>query len=85
MCKLNIETFTEILLKAAKDDEGKLKILEGELSIIAQKMDALVYEFLDELEESGYRSEKFDNLMTFKHNTEPLLKMYLELKQKMEG
>ena len=84
MSTLNIDTFNDILLKAAKDDESKIKILEAELSMAANVFMDEVELLLDELEKSGYQSEQFQKIINIKDNSERLLNMLDELKEKTE-
>lgn len=84
MSELNINTFNEILLKAAKDDASKLKILEAEMSMVADMYYGEVAILLDELVEKGYDSEQFQKIKNIKANTENILEMIQELERKIE-
>ena len=53
---LNVDTFNDILLKAAKDTESKVKILEAELEITSNIYYSEVAVLLDELDHTGYKS-----------------------------
>ena len=83
MSALNIDTFNEILLKAAKDEESKIKILEAELEMTADIFMSEVSILLDELEKNGYKSEQFQKIINIKDNTESLFVMLEELKNKV--
>ena len=85
MSTLNIDTFNEILLKAAKDEESKIKILEAELEMTADIFMSEVSILLDELEKNGYKSEQFQKIIYIKDNTESLFVMLEELKSKVSG
>lgn len=80
MSKINIDSFNEILLKAAKDEKSKIKILEMELAMVADMFYSEVAVLLDELEKSGYKSEQFQKIINIKNNSERLLEMVEELK-----
>ena len=82
MSTFNLDTFNEILLKAAKDEESKIKILEAELEMTADIFYSEVAILLDELEKNGYKSEQFQKIINIKNNTEGLLVMVEELKSK---
>ncbi len=81
MENLNVETFTKILLAAAKDDESKIQIIEAELAVVSDLMIVKVGELLDELDEIGYKSKKFQKIVNIKNNTECLIEMLDELKE----
>ena len=85
MNTLNIDTFNEILLKAAKDEESKVKILESELAIVADMFYSEVAVLLDELVDNGYKSEQFQKILNIKNNSERLLEMLEELQSKTES
>lgn len=85
MNTLNIDTFNNILLQAAKDEESKVKILEAELAMVADIFYSEVAVLLDELENNGYKSEQFEKILNIKNNSERLLKMCEELKDKAES
>ena len=85
MSKLNIDTFNEILLKAAKDEESKIKILEAELEMTANIYYSEVAVLLDELVQTNYKSEQFQKIQNIKDNSERLIEMIEELKGKVEG
>lgn len=84
MSTLNIDTFNNILLKAAKDEESKIKIIEAELGMVANIFMDEIGLLLDELEESGYKSEQFQKIQNIKNNSERLLVMLEELQGKEE-
>lgn len=81
MENLNVETFTKILLAAAKDDESKIQIIEAELAVVSDLMIVKVGELLDELDEIGYKSKRFQEIANIKNNTECLFEMLDELKE----
>ena len=85
MSKLNIDTFNDILLKAAKDEESKIKILEAELEMTANIFYSEVVVLLDELEQTGYKSEQFQKIQNIKDNSEGLLEMLEKLQNKAES
>lgn len=84
MSTLNIDTFNDILLKAAKDEESKIKIIEAELGMVASMFMDEVGLLLDELEKNGYKSEQFQKIQNIKNNSERLLEMLEELHGKAE-
>ena len=77
---LNIDTFNDIILQAAKDDKAKLEILEAELAMVADLFYNEVASFLDELLESGYTSERFTRIQNIKNNSETLLERVEKLR-----
>ena len=77
---LNIDTFNDIILQAAKDDKAKLEILEAELAMVADLFYNEVACFLDELLESGYTSERFTRIQNIKNNSETLLERVEKLR-----
>lgn len=85
MSELNINTFNNILLKAAKDDVSKIKILEAEMSMIADMYYDEIGILLDELVEKGYDSEQFQKIKNIKANTENILEMIQKLERKIEA
>ena len=85
MNTLNIDTFNDILLKAAKDEESKIKIIEAELEMIANIFYPEVAVLLDELEQTGYKSEQFQKIQNIKDNSERLIEMLEELQSKAES
>lgn len=85
MNTLNIDTFNNILLQAAKDEESKVKILEAELAMVADMLDLEVTVLLDELVNNGYKSEQFEKILNIKNNSLRLIEMYEELKDKAES
>ena len=85
MSTLNIDTFNEILLKAAKDEESKIKILEAELEMTANIYYSEVAVLLDELVQTGYKSEQFQKIQNIKDNSERLIEMVEKLKDKAES
>lgn len=85
MSTLNIDTFNEILLKAAKDEESKIKIIEAELELTANIYYSEVAVLLDELKQTGYKSEQFQKIQNIKDNSERLLEMLEELQSKAES
>ena len=85
MNTLNIDTFNNILLQAAKDEESKVKILEAELAMVADMFYSEVAVLLDELVNNGYKSEQFKKILNIKNNSMGLLEMYEELKDKAES
>ena len=80
MSELNINTFNEILLNGAKDDESKIKILEAELTVVADIFFLEVAILLDELEEKNYKSYQFQKIINIRNNSEELLNMVEKLK-----
>lgn len=84
MSTLNIDTFNDILLKAARDEESKIKIIEAELGMVANIFMDEVGLLLDELEKNGYKSEQFQKIQNIKNNSERLLEMLEELQDKAE-
>lgn len=84
MSTFNIDTFNDILLKAAKDEESKIKIIEAELGIVANMFMDEVGLLLDELEKNGYKSEQFQKIQNIKNNSERLLEMFEELQGNAE-
>ena len=85
MSTLNIDTFNDILLKAAKDEESKIKILETELEITSNIYYSEVAVLLDELEQTGYKSEQFQKIQNIKDNAVRLIEMLEELRGKAES
>ena len=84
MSAFNIDTFNDILLKAAKDEESKIKIIEAELGMVANMFMDEVGLLLDELEKNGYKSEQFQKIQNIKNNSERLLEMLEQLQGKAE-
>lgn len=84
MNTLNIDTFNEILLKAAKDEESKIKIIEAELEMAANIFYSEVAVLLDELKQMGYKSEQFQKIQNIKDNSERMLEMLEKLQSKAE-
>lgn len=84
MSTLNIDTFNDILLKAARDEESKIKIIEAELGMVANIFMDEVCLLLDELKKNGYKSEQFQKIQNIKNNSERLLEMLEELQDKAE-
>lgn len=84
MAGLNINSFNEILLSAAKDEEAKIKILEAEIGMCADLFMNEVCVLLDELMSNGYKSEQFTKIQNIKDNSESLLTMLDELKGEKE-
>lgn len=82
MAGLNINSFNEILLSAAKDEEAKIKILEAEMRMCADLFMNEVCVLLDELESNGYKSKQFTKIQNIKDNSESLLAMLEELQNK---
>ena len=78
---LNINTFNEILLKHTKDEESKRKLLEAELDMVFDLFMDEMIKLLEELEETGYKSEQFQKLINIKNNS---LQIVEQLKE-MEG
>lgn len=85
MNTLNIDTFNDILLQAAKDEESKIKIIEAELKMTANIFYSEVAVLLDELEQSGYKSEQFRKIQNIKDNTERLFEILEKLQYKAES
>lgn len=81
---MTIDKFNNILLKAAKDDVSKLKILEAEMSMVADMYYDEIGILLDELVEKGYDSEQFQKIKNIKANTENILEMIQKLERKIE-
>lgn len=86
MGKLNLESFNDILFGALKDQskEGKLKMIEAELSMIANMMFDEMAELMDELEKNGYESERFTKIKNIKNNTESLVLEAEKLRKELE-
>ena len=84
MSTFNIDTFNDILLKAAKDEKSKIKIIEVELGMTASIYMDQVALLLDELEENGYKSEQFQKIQNIKNNFERLIEMFEELQGNAE-
>lgn len=82
---LNIDTFNEIIEKAAKDDVSKIEILEAELSIASEVFFTELGILLDELVENGYESKQFTKIQNIKANTNHLLTQIDELKANQEA
>ena len=82
---MTIDKFNNILLKAAKDDVSKLKILEAEMSMIADIYYDEIGILLDELVEKVYDSEQFQKIKSIKANTENILEMIQKLERKIEA
>lgn len=85
MSTLNIDTFNDILLKAAKDEESKVKILEAELEMTSNIYYSEVAVLLDELEQTGYKSEQFQKVQNIKNNAVRLIVMLEELRGTAES
>lgn len=87
MARLNLEGFNDILFKALKNNnpEGRLKLLEAEMSLIADEFIRETAILLDELEETGYESEQFKKILNIKANSEGLLDQIEELKAIIES
>lgn len=68
MAELNIETFNTILLKAAKDENAKIKLIEAELEMAAVLLLDKTAELLEELELKGYKSKIFQEIKNIKDN-----------------
>lgn len=81
---MTIDKFNNILLKAAKDDVSKLKILEAEMSMVADMYYDEIGILLDELVEKRYDSEQFQKIKNIKANTENILEMIQKLERKIE-
>lgn len=84
MSTFNIDTFNDILLKAAKDEKSKIKIIEVELGMTASIYMDQVALLLDELKENGYKSEQFQKIQNIKNNFERLIEMFEELQGNAE-
>lgn len=69
MANFNINSFNSILLQHAKDDESKRKFLEAELQMVYDLFINEMGKLLDELEETGYKSEQFQILCNIKNNS----------------
>ena len=78
---LNIDTFNEILLSHTMDDESKIKLLQAELGIVYDLFIAETGKLLDELEETGYKSEQFQRIQNIKDNSVHII----EQLEEMEG
>lgn len=85
MSTLNIDTFNDILLKAAKDEESKVKILEAELEMTSNIYYSEVAVLLDELEQTGYKSEQFQMVQNIKNNAVRLIERLEELRGRAES
>lgn len=85
MSTLNIDTFNDILLKAAKDEESKVKILEAELEMTSNIYYSEVAVLLDELEQTGYKSEQFQKVQNIKNNAVRLIEMLEKLRGTAES
>lgn len=74
MKHFNLDTFNDILTSALKDQspKGKLELIEAELKMIADMLFNEMAELMDELEQAGYKSERFSRIMNIKSNTEGL-------------
>lgn len=83
MGKLNLESFNKILLGALKDNspKGQLEMIKAELSMVFEMITAETGDLLDELEDYGYQSERFDRIKRIKKNSEPLVIKMLELEE----
>lgn len=83
MGKLNLESFNKILLGALKDNspKGQLEMIKAELSMVFEMITAETGDLLDELEEYGYKSERFDRIKTIKKNSELLVIKMLKLEE----
>jgi len=81
MADFNINTFNDILLKYARDEESKRKLLEAELDMVFDLFMEEMIKLLEELEETGYKSEQFQKLKNIKNNS---LQIVEQLKE-MEG
>lgn len=86
MATLNLESFNEILFGALKDTstQGKIDMIRAELEMVANVFMEACGEVLDELEQNGYKSEKFDKVMNIKNNTEHLLEQLEELENQLK-
>ena len=82
MSKLNLDSFNEILFGALKDNstEGKIKMLEAELGMVANIFYSEVAVLLDELEQTNYQSDQFQKILNIKSNSESLLEQLEQLK-----
>lgn len=81
MADFNINTFNDILLQHAKDEESKRKLLEAELHMVYDLFMSEMGKLLDELEQNGYKSEQFQILNNIKNNSVSII----EELEKMEG
>ena len=83
MSTLNLETFNNILFGALKDNSpmAKIKMLEAEISMVADVFMNEVAELLDELDKSGYKSPQFQKIQNIKNNTEGLVIELQKLKK----
>ena len=68
MAELNIETFNTILLKAAKDENAKIKLIEAEIGIAEAFLIDKTAELLEELELKGYDSKIFQDIKNITDN-----------------
>lgn len=86
MNKLNLETFNDILFGALKDQsvEGQIKLLKAELNMIGDMLFSETAELLDELEQCGYKSERFTRIKNIKSNSEGLLLKLEGLEKKLK-
>lgn len=86
MATLNIDSFNEILFEALKDTstQGKIDIIRTELEMVAGVFVEACGEVLDELEQNGYKSEKFDKVQNIKKNAEHLLEELEELENQLK-
>ena len=82
---LNINSFNEILLGAAKDDKARVKLLEYELSACADIFYSEVGVLLDELVDNGYESEQFSKILNIKNSSEKIIEKLNDLKGEADG
>ena len=73
------------MLKAAKDEESKVKILEAELEMTSNIYYSEVAVLLDELEQTGYKSEQFQMVQNIKNNAVRLIERLEELRGRAES
>ncbi len=82
MADFNINTFNEILLAHTKDEESKRKLLEAELAMVYDLFIEEMGKLLDELEETGYKSEQFQTLSNIKNNSVQIVEQLQEMEEK---
>jgi len=83
--ELNIESFNDILFGALKDQSpmGKMKLIEAELNTVANMLYEEMAYLMDELEEKGYESKRFEKIKNIKNNSENLLIEYERLRKEV--
>lgn len=84
MAELNIETFNTILMKAAKDEEAKIKLIEMEIDFAHGILVDKTAQLLEELEKSGYQSKTFQEIKNITENVNVLIDKLDELQNEKE-